>query len=313
MLLHSGNICIKVMNNWKAYLAVIVAMLIWSTSGIATKIALQVFTPLTLVTLRFTLAVVVMLVVGLASHKLNKIEKKDVPLFLLTAFVQSFLYYVCETYGMRLISSPTVAEVLLSTSPLFAPLLAFVLIREKVTLNNIIGIVLSTIGVVMMVLIGSDNFSIGSPWGVVLCFAAVMSAVLYTICLRKIPAQYNNLSIVFYSQLFGLLFFYPTWAIIDLPRLQIVSFSEMAIPSLAIVYLAVFSSVVAYVLFSYTVREIGVTRGNAFNNIRPVFTAVIMMLAFDEQMPIVKWIAMLLVMIGLFICQYQPKKEMINK
>lgn len=283
-------------------------MIIWSTAGIATKIALRGFMPLTLVTMRFTIAVLLMLLVGLRSRKLQKIDKKDIPMFLLAGFFQPFLYYVLETYGMRLMNSPTVAEVFLCTSPLLAPIFAFALIRERVTWQNIIGILISSVGVVLILTIGSTNFEIGSPWGVVLCFAAVITAVLYTIILRKFPARYTNLSIVFYVQLSGLIFFYPLWAVIDLPTIiscPSISFSQQSI--LAVVYLAAFSSVLAFILFSYTIREIGVTRANAFNNIRPVFTAIIMFLFFGEQLPLVKWLAMIMVIIGLFICQYQKQ------
>ena len=255
--------------------------------------------------MRFALAVLLMLVVGLASRSLQRIERRHIPLFLLGGFVQPFLYYVLETYGLRLSASPTVSEVLLSTSPLLAPLFAYVLVRERVTWNNIIGIVISTLGVVMMVTAGNSEFDIGSAWGVVLLLAAVVTAVLYTIILRKIPVQYNSLTIVFYVQAVSLLFFLPMWVVVDAGHISEMSFNWQ--PLCAVGYLAVFSSVIAFILFCYTVRRIGVTRANAFNNIRPVFTALIMLCFFGEALPWAKWLAMALVITGLFICQYQKK------
>ena len=300
---------LKASNNTLPYIAIIIAMILWSSSGIATKIALQGFSPLTLVVLRFTIAVLLMLIVGLATGTLQKIERKHIPMFVLGGLFDPFIYYVCETYGLRLMNSPTVAEVLLSTCPIFAPILAYILIREQVTWLNIIGIFISTCGVILMIIIGNDNFAIGSPWGVVLCFAAVFATVLYTIILRQFPEKYSNLSIVFYSQLFGWMFFIPAWAIVDLPQMihTPLVMSEIAIPISAVAYLAAFSSVLAFILFSYTIRKLGVTRANAFNNIRPVFTALLMLLLFGEQLPLSKWLAMLLVIIGLYICQLQKK------
>ena len=280
-------------------------MLIWATSPIATKLALGYLRPLTLVSIRFSLAVCLMLIIGLASHTLQRLERKHVPLFLLGGFVQPFLYYVLETYGLRLSASPTVSEVILSTSPLMAPLFAFVMVHERVTWNNIIGILISTVGVLMMVMAGNSSFDIGSPWGVVLLLSAVVTAVLYTIILRKIPSQYNALSIVFYVQLISLMFFLPMWGIVDAPHLSEMRFSWQ--PLCAVSYLAAFASVIAFILFCYTVRQIGVTRANAFNNIRPVFTALIMLCFFGEALPWAKWIAIVLVITGLFICQYQKK------
>ena len=76
---------------------------------------------------------------------------------------------------------------------------------------------------------------------------------------------------------------------------------------LAVLYLAVFSSVTAFILFCYTVREIGVTRANIFNNVRPVFTALLMWILFDEHLPIWKWLGIIVIIFGLFISQKQRK------
>ncbi len=290
------------MNNAKAYIAILTAMIIWSCSGIATKIGLLTFQPLTLVTLRFTLAVVLMAVVGLATHSLVKLHKKDIPLFLLGGFMQPFLYYVFESYSLKLLSSPTIAEALLSTSPLFAPLFAWLLLRERVTWFNIVGILISTVGMLMLILdFGSASLAIDSTWGVALALFAIFSAVIYTIILRKIPERYNALSIVFYVQSSALLFFYPTWLAVDGAHLQEIAFSWNAVGAIA--YLAVLASVVAFVLFCYAVRQLGVTRANAFNNVRPVFTALFMLILFGELLPILKWLGIFIVIIGLFICQ----------
>ena len=74
-------------------------------------------------------------------------------------------------------------------------------------------------------------------------------------------------------------------------------------------YLALFATVTAFILFCYSVRQIGVTGGNVFNNIRPLFTAMIMFFAFGEQLPMGKWIGMLLIIVGLFISQREKKSK----
>ena len=59
--------------------------------------------------------------------------------------------------------------------------------------------------------------------------------------------------------------------------------------------------------FCYTVRQIGVTQTNAFNNIRPVFTALWMLIFFAENLPLIKWIGVILIIFGLFVSQKQEK------
>lgn len=294
------------MTSSKAYIAILTAMVIWACSGIATKIGLTAFPPITLVTMRFVMAVVLMLIVGWASHALMQLKRKDLPLFLLAGFTQPFLYFMFESYSLKLLASPTIAEALLSTGPLFAPLFAWLLLRERVTWQNIAGIVISTAGMLLLIVdFGGAAFEIGAPSGVLLAMLAVFSAVLYTILLRKMPARYNSLSIVLYVQMSALLFFVPAWALTDGRHLADLAFSWQAFG--AVGFLAVFSSVVAFVLFCYAVRRLGVTRANAFNNIRPVFTALIMLAFFGEQLPWLKWIGIAVVIVGLFICQSSSK------
>lgn len=307
------------------YLSVVTAMLIWAGAGIAVKEALVVFSPLTLIVLRFTLAVLLMLCIGLVFRKnevvgLQKVDRKDLPLFLLGGLFQPFLYFIFETSTYQSFASPTIAEALLSTQPVMAPLFALVLLRERVTRNNIIGIVLSTVGMLMLLLVGANDFALGSLWGVLLAVLTVSMSVSYSVVLRKIPAKYSPLSIVFYVQSFALLLFYLVWggealysggvelcsSCVELCSGGVEWCSggvEWWRSCAAVVYLAVLASVAAFVLFCYTVREIGVTRANVFNNVRPVFTAILMWLIFGEVLPVWKLVGIVVIIVGLFVSQ----------
>lgn len=297
--------------------ALIVSMIIWSVSGIAIKHALVVFPPFTMIVLRFVPSVLLMLIVGWVRRQhslfcLQKLEWKDVPLFLIAGFCQPFLYYMLETYAYDALNSPTIAETLLSTSPLLSPLFAAVLLREKVTRNNMIGIVISTAGVFVLSLMGGSDYSIGSYWGIVLAFAAVSAAVIDSIMMRKAPMRYSALSFVFYTQLVSLMFFIPIWWIKEGPAVfdngQWTMDNGQFVTAIGCVaYLTVFASVIAFILFCYALRQIGVTKANAFNNIRPAFTALWMLLFFGEQLPAAKWVGMVLIIVGLFVCQKQEK------
>ena len=311
------------------YIAIIASMIIWSVSGIAIKHALAVLPPFTRIVMRFVPSVLLMLVIGLICSKsplfgLQRLELRDLPLFLIAGFCQPFLYYLLETFTYDALNSPTIAETLLSTSPLLSPLFAAALLRERVTKYNIIGIIISTLGVFALTLAGSTNYSIGNYWGVLLAFAAVSAAVIDSVMMRKVPEKYSSLSFIFYAQLISLLFFLPIWfwregpAVLSTlnpqlstlnpqlstlnPQLSTLN-SPLSMALLCVAYLTVFASVIAFILFCFALRKVGVTQANAFNNIRPVFTALWMFLFFGEHLPAWKWIGMLLVIFGLFVCQ----------
>ena len=304
-------------------------MLIWAGSGIAVKEALVVFTPLTLIVLRFTLAVILMLAIGLIFRQnntlgLQRMDRKDLPLFLLGGLFQPFLYFIFETYTYQSFASPTIAEAMLSTQPVLAPIFAFVLLREQVTRNNIIGILLSTIGMLMLLLMGNGDMgngvlAIGNGKGVILAILTVSMSVSYSVILRRIPSRYSPLSIVFYVQSISLVLFYIVWGVMGevgallhhtIPFYTTLHNTPQLLQScLAVGYLAVFSSVAAFVLFCYTVRQIGVTRANIFNNVRPVFTAILMWILFGEILPVWKLVGIAVIIIGLFISEKKVKNQ----
>jgi drug/metabolite transporter (DMT)-like permease len=293
-------------------------MLIWAGAGIAVKQALLLVSPLTLIVLRFSLAVLLMLIIGLIFRNnpiigLQRVERQHLPIFLLGGLLQPFLYFIFETYTYQSFTSPTIAEALLSTQPILAPIFAFILLREQVTRYNIIGILISTAGMLLLLLTGADNFTLGNPWGVLLAILTVSCSVGYSVVLRRIPTHYSSLTIVFYVQTISLILFYLLWGggqIIhptSIFNIEDLCPQNTAKAILSIVYLAVFASVTAFILFCFTVRYIGVTRANIFNNVRPVFTAVLMFIIFSEQLPISKWIGIVVIIIGLFISQKQIK------
>lgn len=310
-----------------AVAALIVSMIIWSVSGIAIKHALIVLPPFTMIVMRFVPSVLLMFIIGIVRSKhslfcLQKMEWRDLPLFLIAGTCQPFLYYLLETFAYDALNSPTIAETLLSTSPLLSPVFAAVLLRERVTKYNILGIIISTFGVFALTLVGGTNYSIGNYWGVLLAFTAVSAAVIDSIMMRKAPMKYSALSFVFYTQLISLFYFIPLWlwkegpqAIMALDFSQFSTLdsllsileSQLGIALLCVAYLTVFASVIAFILFCYALRQVGVTQANAFNNIRPAFTALWMFLFFGEHLPMGKWIGIILIIVGLFICQKREK------
>ena len=331
------NLQTKMLPNWKrtqvlAVGALIASMLIWSVSGIAIKHALLVLPPFTMIIMRFVPSVLLMLLIGLVCRNhslfgLQRMQLSDLPIFLIAGFCQPFLYYLLETFTYRALNSPTIAETLLSTSPLIAPIFAAVLLRERITRNNILGILISTLGVFILTLWGELNFqlpisnlqspisnnqlSIGNPCGILLAFAAVSAAVIDSIMMRKAPARYSPLSFIFYTQLISLLFFLPIWFFREGPQaIQTMDWnqlstlnSQLSTALICTAYLTLFASVIAFILFCAALRKIGVTRANAFNNIRPAFTALWMFLFFGEHLPLGKWLGIGLIIFGLFVCQ----------
>ena len=301
----SGIVKRESVSKTRAYIYITTAMVIWATSFLVTQEALKAFTPVMTVTMRIGMATLMLLAVGVATGNLQRIESKRDALTLLCAgFSQPFCYFICEAYGLSMMNA-AVASVILSTIPLFSPLLANIIIGERVSWYNIAGIVVSFVGVTMVVMEG-EHLAV-NPKGLAVLLLAVMCAVMYTIFLKKVPEKYNSTTTIFYVHLSSMIFFIPTFFIVDGGRLDSVEFSWRAFG--CVVLLAALASVLGYVLFCKVVRVIGVTKSNAFNNIQPAITALAVWLIYGERLAWSRVAGIAIVIAGLFISQMQVKRR----
>jgi drug/metabolite transporter (DMT)-like permease len=281
------------------------AAFFWSFSFIWFKIAYLAYKPVTVVIFRLEISVVLIFIIAALLKRLQKLSLKDFWLFLLMAFFEPFIYFLGESYGLKYVSS-TVAAVIVATIPLFTPIAAWYFYRGRLRLMNVIGLFFSFIGVSLVVLNGSFKFD-ASPLGVGLEFMAVFAAIAYSIVLKNLASRYNTLSIIAYQNLIGIFLFLPIWFAIDFKEFAATPFHPQAFR--AIVLLAIFSSTLAFVFFTQSVRQIGVNRSNTFINLIPVFVAILSFFILKDELGFQKIIGIIVVVAGLFMAQIKKRSK----
>lgn len=274
-------------------------MLLWGMSFVWTAIALRDYEPISIIFLRLTISTIFLFTWLKLFGKIEKIQRSDFKLFIVSALLNPFMYFLGENYGVKL-TSPTVSAVIIATIPLFAPVLAYFMLREKLSVLNIAGMIISFGGVLIMLLTSSFSLE-ASPLGVAALFFAVASAVGYSIFLKKLSSRYSPVFIIAVQNLIGLTFFLPVFLIFDFTHFITVKPSFEVISS--IIALAVFCSSIAFVAFTIATREIGVSKTNIFANLIPVFTGVLSFLIIGEELNSQKIIGISLVVGGLFFSQ----------
>jgi drug/metabolite transporter (DMT)-like permease len=288
------------------YVSVIVAMIFWGFSYVWTNIAMRTFPVLTLLELRLTIATILLFVFGYSFHFMQKPKREDIKWFLLMALFEPFLYFIGETYGLTRVS-PTMASVIISTIPLFAPIVAYFLLKERVTWTNIAGILLSVGGVIAIVSAHQYEARGTDGIGLMLLSLAVISAIFYSVVLKKLTAHYNGITLVGYQNLIGIFFFLPLFLKFDAPKLSNLVLRADSI--ISVLMLALFASFIAFVLFAEAVRRIGVARSNVFCNLMPAVTALFSALILHEILSFQQIIGIAIVIGGLFVSQLQVHKH----
>ncbi len=264
---------------------------------------------MTIVFVRLLFSVILMTIFLIATKNYMKIKKTDLKLFLMLALFEPFFYFLGESFGLTYVSA-TVCSVLISTIPVFATIGAWLIFREKLKAINYAGIIISFIGVLVFILNtdGTISFSIK---GLGLLTLAVLSAVGYNLTLSRLVGTYTPVYIVNVQNIIGAVLFLPLFLIFDLKHFINTHFTfNMFKP---IIELSIFASCGAFILFAYSVRNMGITRANVFSNCIPVFTALFSFILMGDKLTFQNVIGMAIVISGLFMSQMYGTNKSIDE
>jgi len=290
---------------WLPFGAALLSMIFWSFSFVWVKVVYEAYGPLTTIFFRLLISSGLLLIFTILTKKLQTIRTGDLKYFLLLAFFEPFLYFMGESFGLKYVSS-TVASVIVATIPLFTPVVAWYFYKEKLSRTNLFGLVITFLGVSLVVLDTSFNFT-ASPLGVSLEFLAVVGAIGYASILKGISHRYNTFTIITYQNLIGALLFLPFWVGFEFQDFTQVAFDAKAFG--AIIKLAIFASTFAFILFTYSVRNIGINKSNIFINVIPVFVAIFAYLILGDQLNFHQMVGIAIVISGLFLAQINWKRK----
>ncbi len=281
------------------YMAALIPMIIWGFSFVGMKIMYEVYQPFSTVFLRLLISSILLWIIARMMRISETIQAKDKILFILLTFFEPFCYFLGESYGV-LYTPATLASVIIATIPVFTPLAAWIVLKERITFRAIAGILISFIGVIIMSV--NKDLSFSAPLkGIALLFFAVFSGIGYGIIVRKLAHSYSPITIVKMQNTFGALLFLPLVFLVESGAFITVVPSTKII--ITLVLLAVFASTITFILFTMAVRGLGISKANIFTNTIPVFTAIFAFILVGESFSFQKVIGMVVVIGGLFLAQ----------
>ena len=202
---HSENIRFNDLPNWQFILMMIIAVIVWAFAFPFIKIGLDELSFVNLTIMRFFIVCCILLVIlALQSKRFSKLYKKDiVPIFLL-GFFGVMVYHFGLNYGEQFVS-PGAASLIIATIPIQIVILAVILLREKIDLIKILGILIALSGVLVISILGKKDVSIEIDYisGVIAILIAAIMAAIYTIAGKKFLERYSGLSLTVYALLLG--------------------------------------------------------------------------------------------------------------
>ncbi len=279
-------------------------MMFWGISFVWTKVVYQYYEPVTTITLRLIIGTLFLSAFIFLTGKREKVQKGDWKFFFLLAFLSPFCYFLGESFGVKYVSA-TLASVSIATIPVVTPVFAAWILHERLSVTNVIGLVLSFLGVGIMIVEPGFRIS-ASPVGLGALAFAVLSAVGYSLIIKRFSERYSSLTIVNLQNLIAIFYFLPVFFLTDFKQfIQVRPTAELVI---TLMLLAILCSTVAFILLTIVIREIGVSKANIYTNTIPVFTAIFAWLLIGETMTGRRLMGMAVVLGGLFLSQITRRR-----
>lgn len=290
--------------NYIVHLAGIVAMVFWGMSFVWSTQVYENLNPTATIFLRLVVATIFFTAI-LFTFRLNeKVNKKHLKLFALAAMFEPFLYFIFEGYGLKN-SSPVIGAGIIAMIPLVTPIAARIFLKERLTTMNVVGFIISFVGVIVLLLNKDLEFT-ASPKGILFLCGAVLVAVGYSIALIRLTKLYKPLTITWMQNIIGMIYFIPLTIIME--RFEPSNFANVGGYIVPLVCLGVFCSSLAYALWAFTFSKLGASRANVYSNLIPVFTAIFSYFIIHEALTPNKIIGILVVVVGLILSQIKPKQ-----
>jgi drug/metabolite transporter (DMT)-like permease len=296
--------------NLKLFLALFSVALFWGTTFLAIRIGVESIPPLLVTGLRNVIAGVVLLAYLVYSQKLEKMDWPRLRRNMIISLMMIVLANGLTTFAEKYISSGLAA--LISTlSPLSVLLINLSLGNEKPSLKIIAGILLGISG---MFLIYQNNIADLFNPEYRLGIAAILFAVLMwatgTVYTKRTSARPGNIIVNLCVQM---LFAGILMVVMQLLLDPVAAWQNWSQRSLwAVIYLAIFGSVIGYASYTYALTKLPSTRVSVITYINVVVALFLGWLILDEKVSLRIILAAILIIGGVVVANYRKRQVGIN-
>jgi drug/metabolite transporter (DMT)-like permease len=286
----------------KTYILTTISIVLWGLSFVWTNDILNNnVPPFTLLFVRLATAGILLYTYARITGKLQKVTRKDALYMFLMAFFEPFIYFIGETYGMKVTGSAVLAAVIIATIPITCLFAEKILYKVPYTAFKIIGTAITIPGIVMVVMKGGDNASVDHYYGIALLFLAVAGATGYAAVVKKLSGTYNPTTITTYQFLIGALLFFPFFLGFGLDGLNSTFFSaEVLVPLFS---LAILCSCVAFLFWVTSIARLGMMKANIFSALIPAVSAIGAAAMGQEEITAITVTGIAVVIAGVIIAQ----------
>ncbi len=276
------------------------AVTVWGASFVATKISLQYVAPSTVVWLRFTMGVVILGLAVILNKQFSLPQGRDWGYFAILGFLGITFHQWLQSTGLLTAQATTTAWIITST-PIFIALLGLFILKEGLVWYQVAGIILASFGVLLVVtkgnLLSLTAGKFGTPGDFLVMISAINWAVFSTLSrpgLKKHPSTLMMFYVMSFGWVFTSILFFLSSGINQITSIPWNGW-------IAIAFLGVFCSGIAYIFWYDALKVLPVAHTGAFLYLEPMITVIVAALILREAILLATLVGGMTILIGVWL------------
>ncbi|MEZ1982441.1 DMT family transporter [Staphylococcus aureus] len=256
------------------FLSYLFTIILWGSAFPMIKVALNDFSAESLSAFRLILATIILLPFVIIK-KLPTPELRDIPVIFILGFCGFVIYHTALNFGETLISAG-ISGILVSTTPIFSSALAYIFLKEHFSKWNWLSSLVAFIGI-SIISISKDDYTTINVLGVFIILLASFSESLYFTFQKKYIEKYGFIAFTLYTIMAS-----SPFMLIFIPEIINDIHGATFTSIVSVLYLAIFPTIIPYVLLAYIVKSVGVSDATMSLYLTPIVSLLLSYLLLDE-------------------------------
>ncbi|MCQ1499163.1 DMT family transporter [Staphylococcus aureus] len=278
------------------FLSYLFTIILWGSAFPMIKIALNDFSAESLSAFRLILATIILLPFVIIK-KLPTPELRDIPVIFILGFCGFVIYHTALDFGETLISAG-ISGILVSTTPIFSSALAYIFLKEHFSKWNWLSSLVAFIGI-SIISISKDDYTTINVLGVFIILLASFSESLYFTFQKKYIEKYGFIAFTLYTIMAS-----SPFMLIFIPEIINDIHGATFTSIVSVLYLAIFPTIIPYVLLAYIVKSVGVSDATMSLYLTPIVSLLLSYLLLDELPTTLAIIGGLITLLGVSLSNF---------
>jgi drug/metabolite transporter (DMT)-like permease len=276
------------------------AVIVWGASFIATKIAVGQISPIAVVWLRFAMGIPILGLAVFLRKQFAWPKPSEWGYFALLGFIGITFHQWLQSNGLQTAQATTTAWIV-STAPVFIALLAWLVLKERITVMQGFGIGVALVGVIVVVSKGNLTNFFAGQFGMVGDFLIFISAInwaVFSILSRRGLKSHPSTRMTFWVMTIGWLFtsvaFFTQSGLAEIPQLDSRGW-------IAMIFLGIFTTGLAYIAWFDALASLPATQTGAFLYIEPLTSLVVAAFILGEKITVASILGGAIILFGVWL------------